>query len=101
MGALLLALVGFGWAKPTPVNPHNLRGGRSGEALVALAGPLSNFVLAAAAALPLRYIVTTGIDVPPVVGTTLALFVTFNLLLMVFNLLPIPPLDGSKVLFAA
>jgi Zn-dependent protease len=100
MGAILLAIAGFGWAKPTPVNPYNLRGGRSGEALVALAGPLSNLVLAALAALPLRYIITVGLDVPPVVFNTLVILVSLNLLLMVFNLIPIPPLDGSKVLFA-
>lgn len=100
LGALLILVAGFGWAKPTPVNPYNLRGGRSGEALVALAGPLSNLILASLGALPLRYIVTTGMDVPPVLFNTLAFFVYFNLLLMIFNLIPIPPLDGSKVLFA-
>jgi Zn-dependent protease len=101
LGALLLALAGFGWAKPTPVNPFNLRGGRSGEALVAAAGPLSNLILATAFALPLRYIVGSGIDVPSLVTTTLSLLVFINIALFVFNLVPIPPLDGSKVLFAA
>jgi Zn-dependent protease len=101
MGALLILIAGFGWAKPTPVNPYNLRGGRNGEALVAMAGPLSNLILASLGALPLRYILTTGMDVPPVLTNTLGFFVYFNLLLMIFNLIPIPPLDGSKVLFAA
>ncbi len=101
MGALLLALAGFGWAKPTPVNPFNLRGGRRGEALVAAAGPLSNLILATAAALPLRYIVTTRMDVPDIAHNTLALLVFINIALFIFNLVPIPPLDGSKVLFAA
>ena len=101
MGTILLVLAGFGWAKPTPVSPYNLRGGRTGEALVALAGPVSNFALAAAAALPLRYIISSGLVVPQIVETILVVFVSFNLLLMVFNLIPIPPLDGSKVLFAA
>ena len=100
MGAVLILIAGFGWAKPTPVNPYNLRGGRSGEALVAMAGPLSNLILATAAALPLRYILTTGMELPAVVQNTLSFVVLLNLLLMVFNLLPIPPLDGSKVLFA-
>jgi Zn-dependent protease len=100
MGALLILIAGFGWAKPTPVNPYNLRGGRSGEALVALAGPISNLILAVLAALPLRYILMTGMDVPPLVVNTLGFLVYFNLLLMIFNLVPIPPLDGSKVLFA-
>jgi len=101
LGAVLLLLAGFGWAKPTPVNPFNLRGGRTGEALVAAAGPLSNLILAAAFALPLRYILTSGMEIPAIVHNTLVNLVSLNLLLMVFNLIPIPPLDGSKVLFAA
>ena len=95
------APIGFGWAKPTPVNPMNLEGGSRGEALVAAAGPLSNFVLAAIGALPLRFILATDmVGVPEIVVTTLALFVQINLLLMIFNFIPIPPLDGSKVMFA-
>jgi Zn-dependent protease len=105
MGGLLLAATvmltsfGFGWAKPTPYNPRNLQGGRWGEAIVSAAGPISNFILAVAAAIPLRYIIATGMDVP-VVALFLEFFVSINLVLMVFNLIPIPPLDGSKVLFA-
>jgi Zn-dependent protease len=95
------APIGFGWAKPTPVNPMNLEGGHRGEALVAAAGPVSNFVLAAIAALPLRFILAANMTaVPDLVVTTLALFVQINLLLMIFNFIPIPPLDGSKVMFA-
>jgi Zn-dependent protease len=104
-GALLLAVSllafggGIGWAKPTPYNPMNLRGGRWGEAIVAVAGPISNFILAIAAAIPLRYIIATDMDVP-LLKSVLFLFVEINLLLMIFNLIPIPPLDGSKVLYA-
>ncbi|HKY88733.1 MAG TPA: site-2 protease family protein [Candidatus Limnocylindrales bacterium] len=99
---VLTALSGFaiGWAKPTPVNPANLAGGRQGEALVAFAGPFSNLVMASIVAVPLRAIVTLGIDAPPLVVTVLAYLVLFNLLLFVFNLLPIPPLDGWKVLLS-
>jgi Zn-dependent protease len=109
LGGILLAVsfigagFGFGWAKPTPVNPANLAGGRRGEALVAAAGPLSNLVLAAIAALPLRYILANPelqLQIPSMVVQILGLFVLINLVLMIFNLLPIPPLDGSKVLFA-
>jgi Zn-dependent protease len=96
------APIGFGWAKPTPVNPMNLEGGRRGEALVAAAGPISNLILAAAAAIPLRFMIANPhlIDDIPMVANVLYLFVQINLLLMVFNLIPIPPLDGSKVMFA-
>jgi Zn-dependent protease len=108
LGGILLAVsfigsgFGFGWAKPTPVNPANLAGGRRGEAMVAAAGPISNLVLAAAAALPLRFILNTNLatEVPELIILILGLFVYINLVLMIFNLLPIPPLDGSKVLFA-
>ena len=110
LGGILLAVTfllgssfAFGWAKPTPVNPNNLEGGRTGEAIVAAAGPLSNLVLAIAGALPLRYIIANpqlADQIPPLVVQVLFYFIFINLVLMVFNLFPIPPLDGSKVLFA-
>jgi Zn-dependent protease len=99
-GALLILLVGFGWAKPTPYNPYNVRGGKTGEVIIAVAGPISNLVLAIAAALPLRYIYATGVGVPDVVVSALSTFVMLNVILAVFNLIPIPPLDGSKLLYA-
>ena len=99
--AITGAPFGFGWAKPTPVNPMNLAYGRYGEAIVAAAGPLSNLVLAAAAAIPLRYMEATGLDLEvPLLALTFQYFILINIVLMVFNFLPIPPLDGSKVLFA-
>jgi Zn-dependent protease len=111
LGALMLVLssfVGFfiGWAKPTPVNPYNLRYGRRGEALVALAGPLSNLVMAAIVAVPVRLIGSNpelALSVRTSVIATAAydiawFFVAINAFLFLFNLLPIPPLDGWKVL---
>ena len=94
--------IGFGWAKPTPVNPMNLEGGHRGEAIVAAAGPLSNLALAIAGAIPLRFMIANPqlIDQLPMVAQVLSLFVQINILLMIFNLFPIPPLDGSKVMFA-
>jgi Zn-dependent protease len=89
----------FGWAKPTPVNPANLRGGRHSDAWVALAGPLSNLVLAAAAAIPFRTMIATGVEAPLALGV-LGLFIQINIVLMIFNLIPLPPLDGSHVLLA-
>jgi Zn-dependent protease len=86
----------FGWAKPVPYNPYNLRDKRWGEAKVAAAGPLSNLAVAAFFGLIL--------SVTPMFSANfsglLALIVYINLILMVFNLIPIPPLDGSKILSA-
>ncbi|KND48587.1 MAG: Peptidase M50 [Parcubacteria bacterium C7867-005] len=89
----------FGWAKPVPYNPHNLRPGRWSEAIVAGAGPASNLVLAIIFGLVIRFSVALGIENMAFLHVT-ALVVFVNLLLMVFNLVPIPPLDGSKLLFA-
>jgi Zn-dependent protease len=105
LGGILLivsSLVGFGigWAKPTPVNTANLEGGRRGDIIVSIAGPLSNLAIAAAVAIPLRYIESTTLDVPVQILNIMAMFVYINIVLMVFNLLPIVPLDGSHVLFA-
>ena len=96
----------FGYAKPTPVNPVNLEGGRRGEAFVALAGPLSNLVMAALVALPLRFVSQSPELLVAIGGSELTrqihnvgiYFVLINVFLFIFNLLPIPPLDGWKVL---
>lgn len=99
-GFVMLVLLGFGWGKPVPFNPYNLRYQRFGPMLVAAAGPLSNALLAVVAVLGLSVAAPAlGFD------NGLVLFLTFlavmSLVLGIFNLLPIPPLDGSKALLAA
>ena len=90
----------FGWAKPVPFNPYNLKYSRFGPALVAIAGPFSNFIIAIISLVAFKILT-------PYLNTETNLLMIFlinllvlNLFLMIFNLIPIPPLDGSKVLFA-
>ena len=95
LGSLMLLMAGFGWGKPTPVVPSKLRGGVFGPVAVALAGPVSNlFIVAVCAAL---YLVPSFRDGYLYILVVMAAFT--NALLFVFNLIPIPPLDGSKVIF--
>ncbi len=109
LGTLLLLTVGFGWAKPVPINPYRFRNYRAGLFVVSVAGIAVNLALAAAGALLLKALV--ALDPLAVyaafrgaksgVGTlalALYFFVSINIVLAVFNLLPIPPLDGSKIL---
>lgn len=95
LGTLMVFVVGFGWAKPVPVNPYNLQGGRKGMALVAVVGPLSNLALATAVALIWR---ASGFIGGDVVRNTLLVFIYLNIALLFFNLIPFPPLDGFRVL---
>ncbi len=99
---LLLAFAGlpvFGWAKPVPYNPYNLRNQKTGEGLVALAGPLSNISIALFFAVIIRFILASG-TVGSAFLSIASLIVLINLVLALFNLVPIPPLDGSKILFS-
>jgi Zn-dependent protease len=107
MGGLMLLVsayagVGIGWAKPTPVNFANLRNGRTGEAMVAAAGPVSNLVIAVAGGLVFRLL--QGLAASPgqnALLQVLLIFVEINVALFIFNLIPVPPLDGARVLLAA
>jgi Zn-dependent protease len=98
VGALVFVLAGFGWGKPVPVNVYALRPGRVGMAMVAAAGPIANVIVAVLAAVVFRVM-----DIADVGGFALEVMyfvVLYNLLLAVFNLLPIPPLDGYNVVLA-
>jgi Zn-dependent protease len=107
MGSLMLIAVGFGWAKPVPVNPYALAR-RSSAAMmwVSLAGPASNLLMALIAAIPFQLGLVTAFNaitstsgILPSLDKLLWEFVYINLLLMLFNLIPLAPLDGEKILY--
>lgn len=110
IGSLCLILTGFGWAKPVPINPLNFRKYRAGIALTAAAGPISNLIAAFIGMIAFRFVMAipyggeTLIDFLNQTGPLyfayliLSYFISINIGLAIFNLIPIPPLDGSKVL---
>ncbi len=109
-GAFFLLIVGFGWGKPVPVNPARLRNGpQAGRAMVAGAGPISNLLLAGLASIPLHigiagwwnpFVIPSSIShwsLADFVGLYLSALIVFNVILAVFNLIPVAPLDGFSV----
>lgn len=90
----------IGWAKPVPFNPYNLGAGKWGPAIVAIIGPMANVIVAVFFSLLIRLNISFAL-VPAVFNDLCMLIVSLNIVLAIFNLVPIPPLDGSKVLFSA
>jgi len=100
-GFILLLLFGFGWAKPVPYNPYNLKDPKWDSVKIALAGPGSNLLLAIVAGAVLQFLVGTGVIEPlNLLSVFLFLLILLNLFLMLFNIIPVHPLDGSKLFFA-
>lgn len=98
---LITSLAGFtfGWAKPVPYNPYNLKNKRQGEFLIALAGPASNLLIALIFGTAIRFLDSSSPAMVPVLSV-FGYIVIINIVLAIFNLIPLPPLDGSKVLFS-
>jgi len=99
VGTLLILLVGFGWAKPVPITPTNFRNWRRDTVIVAVAGPLANVTLLFVLGVPFKLglLHAYGLGAEPISGVLLTMM-NINAMLAVFNLIPIPPLDGSKIL---
>lgn len=99
-GTLALIFIGFGWAKPVPVNPRNFANPRRDNLWVSLAGPASNFISAFAFGMLFRFLgpLLTDSSISLIIAKMIYLGVWINLILTVFNLLPIPPLDGFHIL---
>ena len=105
MGSVFLPILlilttgrGIGWAKPVPINPYNFRDRKYGAFKVAIAGPISNLAIALFFGLLLRILIYFNFTIPGIYSI-LSFIVSINILLAVFNLIPIPPLDGSHILF--
>ncbi|MBN2553312.1 MAG: site-2 protease family protein [Spirochaetales bacterium] len=106
IGLLMILLVGFGWARPVQINPRNFKRPKSDDMLVSLAGPFSNLLFGFAFALLLKLLITAapglfdGAGSGSVLWQILTYLIWINLLLAIFNLFPIPPLDGSHILLS-
>jgi len=103
LGTLMIVILHFGWAKPVPVNPYNLADPKKDMLKIALAGPVSNVLMAAATGMLIRLMQGMGMRVDNsffgFFQYMLYFLVMINLVLAIFNMIPVPPLDGSKILF--
>ena len=97
IGSLMILLVGFGWAKPVPVNPLNLNDRHSGMMKVAFAGPASNLLLAFLAGCLVRVVNAFDFPINQTFSTVIYFFLYINIALAIFNLIPVAPLDGSQI----
>ena len=97
IGLAMILIVGFGWAKPVPVNMQNFKNPKFGMAITAFAGPLSNIILAVVV---IFIFVLLPVATPNILRVIIARMAILNVALAIFNMLPMPPLDGSKILFS-
>ncbi len=100
VGTIFLFLAGFGWGKPVPINPNNLKRPKIDQLKIALSGPFANIIIAIIFALPYRWVLAANLDLN-ILNTPLLTIshyiVDINIILAIFNLLPIPPLDGGDI----